>query len=377
MKRIFIVLLFFTVLFACTNNEKFTVEGIVENAQGKTIILEHLGIANITMLDSMKIPKTGKFSFSANRPDYPDFYRIRIQNRSITFIVDSTEIITIHTDFDNFATDYTIQNSPQSELIKNLRISVINIQNQLSALNQLTDQNERTAKITEIEQAIETHRETARTLILENSRSATAYFALYQQINGHYIFSPFVADDYRYWAMVATSYNSFMPDSERSRNLYNFVLEALKEQRLVQQQTALNQLIEQEGKNYIDIILSDKLGVERSLSDLKGKVILIDFSAHEMGQSTEYIFALRDLYTKYNSRGFEIFQISLDRNRLLWEISTENIPWISVRDENGHFAQMYNVRQIPTIFLLDKKGNIVARDLSFSELDREINRLLR
>jgi peroxiredoxin len=325
----------------------------------------------------MKISKTGKFSFYANRPKYPDFYRIRIQNRSITFVVDSTETISIHADFDNFATDYTIHNSPQSELIKNLRISVINIQNQLSELNQITDQNERTAKVAEIEQAIETHKEMARVIMLENPRSNAAYFALYQQINGHYIFSPFVTEDYRYWAAVATNYNSFMPDSERSKNLYNFVIEALREQRLAQQQAALNQLIQQEGKTYIDILLPDKLGVERRISDLKGKVILIDFSAHEMEQSTEYVFALRDLYTKYNSRGFEIFQISLDRNRLLWEISTENIPWISVRDENGHFASLYNVRQIPTTFLMDREGNIIARDLSFSELDREIDRLLR
>ena len=366
-------------LSACqNNNETFTIEGVVENAQGKTIILEHLGITGVTVLDSMTISTAGNFSFSANRPEYPDFYRIRIQNRAITFAVDSTEKITIRADFETFATDYIIENSPQSELIRKLRVSVINIQNQLNALHQLTNHNERTAKLSEIDRAVEAHKEMARRLILENPLSNAAYFALHQQIDGHFIFSPFEAGDFRYWAAAATSYHTFMPDNERSIHLYNFVLEALREQRLVQQQIALSELIEAEGRTYINIILPDRLGIERSLSDLVGRyVILIDFSVYEAPQSADYIEALRHLHTRHSRRGFEIFQISLDRNRLLWETSTENIPWISVRDELGHFAGLYNVNLLPTTFLMDREGNIIARNLSFGELEREIERLLR
>ena len=378
MKKIFIILLVPLVLFACKNNyETFAIKGVVENAQGETIILEHIGLAETVALDSMVISKNGKFSFRANRPDYPEFYRIRIQSRTIVFVVDSTETITVNANFENFSTEYTVENSPQSELIQKLRISVINIQNKANALNEITDEREQAEKIAEIEQALEQHRTLAGRLILENPRSSAAYFALYQTISGLYIFSPFVSEDFRYWAAVATAYHTFMPNSERSQNLHAFVLEALHEQRLTQQLSAWNELIESEGRDYIDIILPDRRGVEKRLSDLRGNVILIDFSAYEVAGSIDYTFALRDLHTRHSQRGFEIFQISLDRNRLFWENSVEAIPWIAVRDENGTFAQLYNISQIPTTFLMDREMNIVARDLAFSELDREIDRLLR
>ena len=126
----------------------------------------------------------------------------------------------------------------------------------------------------------------------------------------------------------------------------------------------------------INISLPDKNKKTQNLSDLVGKMILIDFSAYENEQSVDYTFALRELYNKYHSRGFEIYQVSLDRNKMLWEKSVANIPWICVRDENGPnaiCASSYNVSSIPTTFLMNKKGSIIGRSLNFEELNREIS----
>lgn len=380
MKKIVISLLVFVAFVSCQNSKKFRVEGIVENAQGETIIFEHSGIAKTTVLDSVKISKEGKYKLKADAPKYPDFYRLRIKNKSISFVVDSTETITIDANLDNFSTGYTVSNSFASEQIKELRISVINIQNKINTLKPETDQEIRMKKVDEIENDLEQHKVMARKLIMENPRSSAAYFALYQQINDQYIFSPFVKEDYPYWAAVATAYHTYMPNYDRSRNIYSFVLEALKEKQKEKQLAALDELIEKEAKGYIDITLADKNGVERKLSELEGKVVLIDFSTYEATESIDYTFSLRDLYNKYNSRGFEIYQVSLDRNKLLWDISIENIPWICVRDEKGvsnYYAQLYNVTKLPTSFLLDKTGTIVAKDMKFSELDREIDKLLK
>ena len=380
MKRALITLFVFTTLVSCQNNKKFKVEGIVENAQGEIIVLEHAGIAKTIVLDSMKISKEGKYALKAKSPEYSDFYRIRIKNKSIIFVVDSIETIRINANLDNFSTEYTVLNSYQSEQIKELRVSVINIQNKINALKLETEQEERLEKVDEIEKDLEQHKVMVRKFILENPRSSTSYFALYQQINGQYIFSPFIKEDYPYWAAVATAYNTFMPNYDRSRNLYNFVLEALREEQKEKQQAVLNELIENEAKGYIDMSLPDKNGRERKLSELEGKVVLIDFSAYGITESVDYTFSLRDLYTKHNKAGFEIYQISLDRNKLLWDISVDNIPWICVRDENGQnnrYAQLYNVSQLPTTFLMDKEGNIVARDMKFSEMDKEIDKLLK
>jgi len=93
----------------------------------------------------------------------------------------------------------------------------------------------------------------------------------------------------------------------------------------------------------------------------------------------DYTFALRELYKKYHSRGFEIYQISLDQNKQLWQQSTANIPWTCVRDVNGpntKYTASYNLSEVPTTFLMDKKGNIISRSLGFDELKNAIEKLL-
>ncbi len=376
-----ILIPFFTLLLlnSCKNNV-FKVEGIINNAQGEVIVLEHTGIAKTTVLDSVKISRDGKYSLKGPQPEYPDFYRLRIKNKSVTFTADSTETIVIHSNFDNFSTEYTVENSYSSGEIKKLRISLINLQNKVNSLRAEISPEDRAQLLSEIETELENHKVMARELIMANPRSATAYFALYQQINGDYIFSPFVTEDYPYWAAVATAYHTFMPDYKRSKNLYAYVLEALKEKQMEKQQAAINELMETAATGYIDIALPDKDGVERKLSDLEGKVVLIDFNTYEAQEAIDYTFALRDLYSRYQNKGFEIYQVCLDRNRILWDISIENIPWICVRDENGpdnRFVQLYNVTKLPTSYLMDKEGTIVARDLKFTDMDKEIDKLLK
>ncbi|NDV45584.1 AhpC/TSA family protein [Paludibacter sp. 221] len=381
MKKIFVILSVLTIVLAsCENNKKFKVQGVVENAQGKMLVLEHTGIVKTQGIDSMKILASGKYTLKAMRPEYPDFYRLRIENKTIAFAIDSTETVTINANLNNFATDYTIEGSYDSELIKELRLSVINIQNMINSLKPEMEQDERMKKVDEIEEELEKHKANARKIIMQKPVSTAAYFALYQQINGQYIFSPYLQEDYPYWAATGTAYHTFMPKYDRSKNIYNFVLGALKEKQAAKQQEALNQLLQNPTAGYIDIVLPDRKGQEKKLSELEGKVILIDFSTYEAPESIEYTFSLRDLYNKYNKRGFEIYQVSLDRNKLLWEISIENIPWACVRDENGpsnRFALLYNVSKIPTTFLMNKKGDIVARDLNFGQLDKEIDKLLK
>ncbi len=380
MHKVFICLMACAALWSCSN-QKFKVEGRIDGAAGETLYLEHNGILRTTPIDSVTVDQDGFYSLKADRPEYPDFYRLRIKNKTITFAIDSTETIVLNSDLSHFATGYTVENSYASEQIKKLRVSLIGIQNKLAGLNDIQDEKEREQKATEIDADLQRHKELAHGIIMENPRSTAAYFALYQQIGGRYIFSPFVQEDYPYWAAVATAYHAYMPQYDRSKNIYNFVLDALKEKQNAQKQAALSELMNSdEARGYIDIALPDRYGNEGRLSDYEGQVVLIDFSTYEAQESIDYTFALRDLYNKYHGRGLEIYQVSLDRNILQWEAATENIPWVCVRDDDGpatRYVNLYNVTQLPTTFLMDKEGNIIARNLKFGELDKKIGELVR
>jgi hypothetical protein len=379
MRKNILLLSTIVLLFSCNQSTKFKVEGIVDNSNKEVIILEQNGLLETTVIDSAKLKSDGSFSFKAPRPEYPDFYRLRIGNKTIDFAVDSCEEISIKANYNNFSTGYSIAGSQTNNDILKLKSSLSAIQAKVNTISSELNAEARNAKLTEIEKDIEAHKAMARKLILQNPRSSAAYFAIYQKINNSYLFSPYVKSDKPFCAAVATSYNAFMPEYIRSKNLYALVMDAIKTERKEQNDAAWRSIVENSSTGYIDIVLNDKNAKVRKLSELEGKVILIDFSAYEMENNVQYTFELRDLYNKFNSRGFEIYQISLDRSKILWQESVANIPWVCVRDEQGpksSYISSYNIQSIPTLFLMDRKGVIVSRVNDFKSLEGAIAKLL-
>lgn len=379
MKKTLTILLILTSLFSCKQHDKFHISGKVKDAKEEMLYFEYNGLLKTTVLDSVKLSSDGEFNFKSKRPEYPDFYRLRLNDKVITFAVDSCEAITIEAKSANFATEYQLTGSETSLQIQKLRKSIMHIQQKANELSSGLSPELQNAKIADIEKDIEVHKGMARKLILQNPRSMAAYFALYQKVNDTYLFSPYVKTDKPYCAAVATSFDSFMHDYVRSKNIYSLVLDAIKAEHKQKDKEAWDKVLANSATGYIDIVLPDKNNVERKLSKLEGKVILIDFSAYEDKESVNYTFALRDLYNKYHSRGFEIYQVSLDQNKLNWQQSIQNIPWTCVRDNNGpntKYVSTYNISTIPTTFLMNRKGIIIGRSFSFDELGKEIEQIL-
>ena len=134
-----------------------------------------------------------------------------------------------------------------------------------------------------------------------------------------------------------------------------------------------------ETTGLIDILLTDNKGVQRSLSALKGKVVLLDFHIFGTEDSPARILLLRDLYNKYHAQGFEIFQVSIDPDEHFWKQQTASLPWISVRDPEGPQSTtfgIYNIQSLPEFFLVSRDNNIVGRSQTISDLEQAIKRLL-
>ncbi|MBR2379677.1 MAG: TlpA family protein disulfide reductase, partial [Paraprevotella sp.] len=129
----------------------------------------------------------------------------------------------------------------------------------------------------------------------------------------------------------------------------------------------------------IDINLSDRFGQIRNLSDIKGKVILLDFTAYSLSESGDRIMQMRELYKKYQKSGFEIYQVSIDPNEHYWKTACEQLPWVCVYDPNGEesgYIRSYQIYRIPSYFLINKNGDLVARDEQVENLEESIKQLL-
>ena len=162
---------------------------------------------------------------------------------------------------------------------------------------------------------------------------ASSYYALFQTLQvgrvNTLIFNPRNnKDDVKVFAAVATSWDTYYPNAERGKNLHNIAIQGMKDIRIIENQMAAQQLdaSKVQVNGVIELALQDNKGVTRKLTDLKGKVVLLDFHLFAGEQSTKRIMMLRELYNKYHAAGFEIYQVSVDPDEHFWKTSTAALP---------------------------------------------------
>ena len=346
-----IVLGLCAVLFTgCNDSSNFTVKGVVAGADGQTMYLENVGIADVTTLDSVKLSPGGKFKFSKPKPEYPDFYRLRLNNQLINFAIDSTETVSIMADAGTFATSYTVEGSENSKAIKAITLAQLDANQAISRLRK-EQENKMISDTTYQTQVV-------------NVANA------YKEVAQKYIYEAPV----KAYGAVATSYNHFYPESPRSKHLYNLTLQSMKVLR-AQRPVDYSDVKAQEV-SFLDIELPNVKGESIKLSEIAtGHVVLINFTAYQAEWSPALNLKLGDLYTQYHTQGLEIYQISLDSDVHFWRNAASNLPWICVRDPQSVYSQvagLYNVKQLPTSFILDRKGNLVKRIDDINNIEKDV-----
>ncbi len=365
---------------ACNNSSDFTVKGVVAGADGQLMYLENVGISNVVTLDSVKLAPGGKFKFTEKRPEYPDFYRLRLNNQLINFAIDSTETVSFVADAGTFATSYSVEGSESSTAIKAITLAQLDANQAISRLRKEYEDKmiSDTTYRTKVLAAADAYKEVARKYIYSAPMSTAAYFALFQQIDGLLFFDLYDRNDVKAYGAVATSYDHTYPESPRSKHLYNLTLQSMKVLRA--QRPADYSNVETKEISFLDIELPDVRGEVVKLSTVApGKVVLINFTAYQTEWSPALNMALGELYTKYHDQGLEIYQVSLDSDFHFWRNGASNLPWITVRDPQSVYSQvagLYNVKQLPTLFILDRKGNLVKRVEDVKKLETDVKAVL-
>ncbi len=382
MKRHLIFLLpFVTLWLACGPREPhFTIQGTLTEAIDSMLYLEHLSLNGVVPTDSARLDGDGQFKLEGVRPFNPEFYRLRIAERIINLSVDSSETITVEAAYPTMSADYVVKGSANCEDIKTLTLMLRGLQEQVRAVGadrSLTLQ-ERSDRADELIEAYKL--QLKRDYILKNPASPVAYFALFQSIGSTLLFNP-VSDwnDVRFFAAVATAWEQKYPGTQRTLNLQNVALRGMKNSRSNRTPVLDVDSSKVEEIGLIDLELRDMTGTIRRLSDLHGKVVLLDFTAYMGPNSQERIMQLRELYGDYAARGLEIYQVSFDRDEHYWKTASESLPWVCVYDPDGLQSinvRLYQLQTFPAYFLIDRNSQLVARGDQIPDLRKAIEALL-
>ena len=366
---------------ACKDKgEQFEINGRIAEADGKTLYFEAVTLNGIEALDSTRLDEDGQFCFQGMRPFNPEFYRLRIDRQIVNLSVDSTETIHVEAELPDMGTDYEVEGSGNCQTLKEINNKLIALQQTIKDIA-----NDKALTLGEQERLVHEKinlykNEMKMHYIMENPASAPAYFALFQTVNGSLIFNPISnPDDIKFVAAVATAWDANYPGTSRTENLHNIAIQGMKN---TKRPTPVSLEDIDPGKisaaGIIDIELPDIHGKNRKLSDIRNKVVLLDFTAYSLPSSQERIMQMRGLYDKYSSLGFDIYQVSIDPDEHYWKTACEHLPWTCVYESRGEasgYLGSYLVRRLPTYFLINRHGDLVARDEQIDDLEKAIREL--
>jgi thiol-disulfide isomerase/thioredoxin len=383
MKKSLIFLLPLLIATGCQSKNTFTINGVIKEPKSKTVLLNRVNVNMLVLIDSSKIKNNGRFKFRIKAAD-PDFYQLGYSNTDfITILAEPGERITLVFKGANLSQDYTVTGSEGSEKVRMLDMRLARVKMKLDSLRNIYEaaskepgfDEKRPLLESEFDKVLKETRKKNIEFIISNTKSMASIKALYQRIddNTYVLYDP---RDLQYMKIISDSLGRYFPNSKNVQALAEDVKRELNQMysRQFQNLASSSPVLE------LDPNLKDIKGNRIALSSLRGKVVLLTFWSVESKDCIAENLQLRDIYKAYNKKGFEIYQINVDENEEKWkaEVRFDELPWINTREDdpkNPKNAMLYNVKVLPTNYLYDRDGNIVASNLHGKYLQISLNQL--
>ncbi len=383
--RVWILALTGVMLVSCSNKKEFRIEGTLHNGAGKKVEVRTLFMNKWAPADSAEVDKNDHFVLSSE-VEQPTFALLQtLQNHFITLIVKPGDRITVNADYENIENQHSIEGSEDTQFFEDFLSHLRENAKKLNELKRiyrdsaksprfndiLANLNSRSAEILKDQQTY------AKKFVEEHLNSLASMLVLYQQISpGRYILDP--VQDFKYYVMVDSALNAEYPKADPVI-AFHAQMTGLRERR--REQDDINRMLGI-GKIPPDIALPTPDGDTLQLSSLRGKVVLLDFWASWCGPCRRENPNLVKEYNRFHRKGFDIFQVSLDRTKEAWlnGIKQDHLEqWHHVSDLGywqSSVVKLYHIQGIPTNYLLDKNGKIIAKNLRGQALAQKLEEIL-
>jgi thiol-disulfide isomerase/thioredoxin len=385
MNRTLFLYLFAVLAFSGCKNNTVRISGTLSNpAAGDYIFLDELKSNELNTVDSVKVSDKGTFNFK-REIKFPSFYLLKINdNNFLTLLVEPGEKLVLNAKYDSINYPVSVTGSEGTKLMTEYNVNLRSTINKLSGLNNIYTQNEGSPQLPAIIESLDSMAQTYLTeintytkdYINKNISSLVSLVALYQQVAPNvYVLNP--TKDVNYFIRVDSSMFSQYPEYEPVITLHQQVKEFVAG---MKGETAIAPVSEG-GAVAPEISLPTPEGDTIKLSSTRGTVVLLDFWASWCSPCRQENPNLVKAYNLYHKKGFQIFQVSLDKTKEAWikGIKDDQLDkWIHVSDIqywNSVVVPLYKFESIPANRLLDKDGHIIASDLRGEQLQAKLAEL--
>lgn len=380
---IFSLLLF---IFSCNpDRNNFRISGSLTGQEGTMVFLKEMTVNDLVPIDSTELDKNANFSLGGHA-DMTGFYAFYSSPRDyVTLLIGPGDKINVTGEVHDLPQTYKVEGSADSRSVRDLSIELNRTIMRIQDLSRIFNDSINSPNFDSIKagldrtykEIVNSQREFTFNFIRENINSLASLMALYQQIGPHhFVLDP--VNDYSWYKMVDSSLTVHYPGSESVKELHRQVVELTAQRKA--EEMARKRF--EKGSEVPEIALPSPEGDTITLSSLRGKYVLLDFWASWCGPCRVENPKLVAAYNKYNSKGFEIYQVSLDRSRAAWikAIEDDHLTWKHVSDIqywNSVVVPVYNIQGIPMNFLLDPEGRVIDQNLRGDKLTEKLKEIFK
>jgi thiol-disulfide isomerase/thioredoxin len=377
-------LLYFTaaalLLTGCNKNYVRISGSLSSPVPGEYIFLDELKSNKLEPVDSLQISDKGTFSFK-RKVTAPSFYLLKLKNNNfMTLLVVPGEELILKAHHDSLNYPYSVEGSAGTMKLAEYNSKLRSTIGKMSALNKIYAQNEHSPQLPSLMESIDSMAQGylnelnayTKNYIDENIGSLVSLVARYQQIApGVYVLNP--SRDWKYFVKVDSSMFRKYPEYDPVITLHNQVKELVATMSAVSPSSG-----ERKGSEVPEISLPTPQGDTIKLSSTRGSVVLLDFWASWCGPCRMENPNLVKAYDQYHRKGFQIFQVSLDKTKEAWikGIQDDKLGrWIHVSDVQywkSVVVPLYKIESIPANYLLDRDGRIIAVNLRGDRLQQKL-----
>lgn len=374
-------------LFTGCKDSKVNISGTITGVnKGSSLYLDELRGDELVTIDSVQIEEDGSFNISQEVIS-PAFYLLKTDETNfLTMLLEPGKNVEILAKADslNFPIKITGSEGTQKMVDYNRKLSET-----IAKLGGLRDVYMASIDTPQLPVVMEKLDSTAQAYLEEISTYTKSYIddnmgslvtlvALFQQVApGEYILHP--EKDVEYFKKVDASLMELYPDYGPVKTLHEQL------QTLVADVDASAEGNTPSGSGAVvpEIALPNPDGDTIRLSSTRGKVVLLDFWAAWCAPCRRENPNLVAAYNKYKSKGFEIYQVSLDKTKEAWMKGIEDDKlnqWIHVSDLkywNASVVQQFGLESIPASLLLDREGRVIASNLRGEALEKKLEEVLK